>query len=190
MPRRVFVWLDPCLTGWMSLTRSAAAPARSRVAGCMSDWLDLADEVRRRLGPGVPLGSAERASFEGQLGGDLSRVMVHRSPLAGHLARVVDADALTADSHVLGDPSALDASTPHGLSLLGHELAHVVQRDVSEAGEAIAQRVEEDVAEAVAPDSGASAASRAVDTEALAERVYRRMLDELRRDRERGAWFS
>src|SRR5579859_7959074 len=93
----------------------------------------LVDELHRRLGPGVRLGAAERTAFEGRLGGDLSAAMVHRSPLAGHLARSLGAEALSAGDHVLGDDAALDASTPAGAALLGHELTHVLQRSADSA---------------------------------------------------------
>ena len=130
----------------------------------------------------MPLAAPVRTAFEGRLGGDLSGAMVHRSPLAGRLARSLGAEALTAGEHVLGDDDALDAETPAGAGLLGHELSHVVQRDTDAAGEALAQVVERVIEEQPA------APTRTVNTEELAERVYRRLLAELWRERERGAW--
>ena len=144
-------------------------------------WSGLVEDLRRRLGGGAGLGATDRARFEGHLGGDLSGVMVHRSPLAGHLARSLGASALTAGSHVLGDAAALDASTPSGAALLGHELTHVVQRSLDE-GEALS------VERAVASDGGAPAPS--IDKEALAERVYQRLMDQVRLERERAAWIG
>src|SRR2546426_5710149 len=87
-------------------------------------WGGLTDDLRRRLGPGTPLDPTSRAAFEGRLGGDLSGAMVHRSPLAGYLARSVGASALSAGEHVLGDATTLDESTPGGAAVLGHELSH------------------------------------------------------------------
>jgi hypothetical protein len=109
--------------------------------------------------------------------------MVHRSPLAGRLARSVGAEALTAGEHVLGDDEALDTETPEGAGLLGHELSHVVQRDSDGSGEALAQVVERVIGE----QPGASAPG-AANPEELAEKVYQRLLAELWRERDRGAW--
>jgi hypothetical protein len=151
-------------------------------------WGLLTEDVHRRLGPGVPLEPVARATFEGRLGGDLTGAMVHRSPLAGRLAHVLGAEALTTREHVLGDADALDAGTPGGAALLGHELAHVVQRDMTEAGEAAAQDVERAVAADGQPAPGGAAGQ--VDPEALADRVYRRMMDQLRLEMDRGALLS
>jgi hypothetical protein len=149
----------------------------------------LADELRRRIGHGVPLQPSERTTFEGRLGPNLSAAMVHRSPLAGHLARALDADAFSAESHILGSPAALDVSSVSGAALLGHELAHVVQREedpAAEASETTAQLIERDLeSEDAAPTERA-----APDPEVLAERVYRRMAEALRLERDRTAWIA
>jgi hypothetical protein len=145
-------------------------------------WSLLSDEVRRRLGPGAPLAAPVRTAFEGRLGGDLSGAMVHRSPLAGRLARSLGAAALTAGEHVLGDDEALDTETAEGAGLLGHELSHVVQRDSDGSGEAVAQVVERVIGEQPVAPMGAA------NPEELAEKVYQRLLAELWRERDRGAW--
>jgi hypothetical protein len=157
-------------------------------------WGLLAEDVRRRLGPGASLEPRTRSAFEGRLGGDLSSVMVHRSPLAGRLARSLGAEALSAGTHVLGGDE-LDASTPGGVAVLGHELTHVVQRDVADPGasEASAQLVERQLATdgtEGAAATGAASGGAGVDPDALADRVYERMMDQLRLDRERGAWIA
>jgi hypothetical protein len=165
-------------------------------AGSNSDaarqrWPLLVAELRRRLGPGAPLPSPTRARFEGQLGGDLSGAMVHRSPLAGLIARSVGAEAASADAHVIGDADALDDTSSGGAGLLGHELAHVVQRAQASTPDAefAAQVVEREIATsaAAAPVAGADAEVDAVE---LTERVYRRMVAQLWRERERGAWIN
>ena len=125
-------------------------------------------------------------AFEGRIGGDLSGAMVHYSPLAGRLARTLGAEALTAGEHVLGDDDGLDADTAEGAGLLGHELSHVVQRDTDGSGEAWAQVVERVIGE----QSAAPAPTvKGVNPEELAERVYRRLLAELAREGDRGAWI-
>jgi Domain of unknown function (DUF4157) len=145
-------------------------------------WSGLVEDLRRRLGSGAGLGATDRARFEGHLGGDLSGVIVHRSPLAGHLARSLGASALTAGSHVMGDEAALDASTPTGAALLGHELTHVVQRSIDDGAALTVER-------ALASD-GRAADGPAVDADALAERVYQRLMDQVRLERERAAWIG
>jgi Domain of unknown function (DUF4157) len=145
---------------------------------------DLGDEIRRRLGAGVALEPSVRERFEGRLGSDLSGVMVHRSPLAGHLARVFGAQALTTGEHVLGMDEDLDTGTPEGEALLGHELTHVVQRvDDEPAAQAMEQSL-------LSP-SGAELPGAAIDADMLAELVYQRLLRELQSERERaaGTWW-
>lgn len=147
-------------------------------------WSSLAEDIRRRLGPGTPLEAPARAAFGGVLGADLSGAMVHRSPLAGGLARAQAAEALSVGEHVLGDEASLATDTRAGTALLGHELAHVVQRDTDPAGEAAAQVIERDLSN---PGTERSAK---VDPDVVADRVYRKMMAELWRDRDRAAWLS
>jgi hypothetical protein len=149
-------------------------------------WSRLADDVRRRLGSGTPLEAPTRATFEGLLGADLSGTMVHRSPLAGGIARSLAAEALTVGDHVLGDDTSLTTDTRAGLALLGHELAHVVQRDPDPAGEVAAQVIERHLGDPVSTIE----TSTQVDPDVVADRVYQKMMAELWRDRDRAAWHS
>lgn len=149
-------------------------------------WSRLADDIRRRLGSGTPVEAPARATFEGLLGADLSGAMVHRSPLAGGIARSLAAEALSVGDHVLGDETALTTDTRAGAALLGHELAHVVQRDADPAGEAAAQVIERDLGNPVSTAAG----STKVDPDVVADQVYRKMMAELWRDRDRAAWDS
>jgi hypothetical protein len=153
-------------------------------------WGHLADELHRRLGPGASLGAGARAAFEGRLGGDLSAAMVHRSPLAGQLARGLGAEALSTGDHVLGGDDALDPTTLAGASLLGHELTHVLQRTTDASGELEAQVVERALTDEVHSAEAGSMAVAAVDPEVLAERVYQRLLDQVRLERDRAAWIA
>lgn len=150
-------------------------------------WSRLAEDIRRRLGSGAPLEAPARATFEGQLGADLSGAMVHRSPIAGFIARSLAAEALSAGDHVIGAETSLATDTRAGASLLGHELAHVVQRDADPAGEAAAQIIERQLD---GPAAEATERSAKVDPDVVADRVYRKMMAELRRDRDRTAWHS
>ncbi len=152
-------------------------------------WRNLADDLRQRLGPGTPLDPSHRAAFEGHLGGDLSGVMVHRSRLAGYLARSVGASALSTGGHVLGDPNMLDESTPGGAAVLGHELSHVLQREMDDAGAEQEAQIIERAISAEGQAASASSGTAGVDLDALTERVYQRMFDQLRRERDAGAWI-
>jgi uncharacterized protein DUF4157 len=168
-------------------------------------WEALADELRRRLGPGTPLPAPERARFESRLGADLGRAALHPTPLAGRLARGQGAEALTVGSHVLGAGADLDAQTPRGAALLGHELTHAVrapaslpvQRETAAAAtsaeETVAQRVEASLLASppsAAPEAPAGGGGGGVDAEALADRVYRRLMDQVLLEHERAAWMS
>jgi hypothetical protein len=165
-------------------------------------WEALADELRRRLGPGTPLPPTERTRFESQLGADLTRAALHPTPLAGRLARGLGAEAFSVGSHVLGAGADLDAGTPRGAALLGHELTHAVrapaatpvQRETPSAApdaeEGIAQAVEAALLHAAPPTGTVPAAGAGVDPEALTERVYRRLVDQVLLEHERAAWVS
>lgn len=152
-------------------------------------WTGLAADVRRRLGPGAPLDASARTAFEGRLGGDLSGAMVHRTMLAGYLARTLGATALSAGQHVLGDEATLDPSTPSGAAVLGHELTHVVHRDVDDAGEVEARLVEREVVMHDETAAG-SPAEASLDVDDLTERVYQRLLAQVRNEHDRAAWIG
>ena len=155
-------------------------------------WSALGAELRRRLGPGTGLEPHVRGRFAGRLGGDLSGAMVHRSPLAGCVARAFGAQAVTAGEHVVGAADDLDASTTAGAALLGHELSHVMQRDTSPEGEIAAQTIERELAadERAPRHGGQDSSGNGVNVDQLAERVYQRMVDELLREQDRGAWVA
>jgi hypothetical protein len=168
----------------------------------LARWHGLAADVRRRLGAGAGLES--RPAFEGVLGADLSHVLVHRTPFAGRIAAAAQAEAVTVGGRILGSAERLDAGTRRGSALLAHEAAHAVQAgratpgatgaagggvsaaavQRAEGGEAEAQAVEASILEAQSARRGRAA----VDPEAVAERVYQRLRDDLRLERERLAW--
>lgn len=194
-------------------------------------WEALAEELRRRLGAGTPLGPATRARYEAFLGAPLAHAHLHATRLAGLLAAGLGAEALTVGAHVLGHPARLDPATRRGAALLGHELVHVLRRGrphptsspepvvgdtpplatgvrttpgaspmVQRAAEpvapgpapayeeAAAQAVEaEELHERVAP---AARGAPSVDVEELAERVYRRIVDDVLLARERANWLA
>jgi hypothetical protein len=107
--------------------------------------------------------------------------MVHRSAFAGRLARTLGARAFTVQQHVVGGADDLNSTNPQSEALLAHELTHVVQRQDDEpTAEAVEQAVR-------AESTSSQAPSPTVDPERLSERVYERLLRELRLDRDRAA---
>jgi hypothetical protein len=202
-------------------------------------WSALAEEVRRRLGSGAALQPSTRRRFEGQLGGDLGGVLVHRGPFAGYLAYEAGASAATVEGHVFGAGDALDDATPEGTALLGHEVVHAFADgggdnadalgggfdresfpDPSSSGGTVIQRAPANLAEPAAEtdrqkeerwarsmenslgplldsievqneaerEARQRRARPPVDVTAVADRVYRRLVDDIRLGRERGAW--
>jgi hypothetical protein len=100
------------------------ADAAAWAAAKMERWAALAEEVRRRLGAGVPLEAVPRAFYAVRLGRDVSGAALHRGPFAEALAESLGAAALAVPGHVAGGAAALDPTTPAGTALLGHELEH------------------------------------------------------------------
>lgn len=74
--------------------------------------------------PGMPLPPELRARAEGLFGEDLSDVRVFISPSAPRMGAI----AFTSGSEIHVAPGSYDPTTPEGVQLLGHELAHVVQQ--------------------------------------------------------------
>jgi hypothetical protein len=178
----------------------------------MARWEALADELHRRLGPGTPLVAEQRHRIEEHLGYDLSAALMHTGSLAGQLASAAGAHAVSTGGHVLGDASRLDGDSVRGQALLGHELTHAirglggvprhsgampggmqVQLSPAESSQVSASNNEEQLAQTVeahliqrAPAATSSPAT-AVDLDRLTERVYQRVVDQLRDERERAA---
>jgi hypothetical protein len=174
-------------------------------------WEGLADELKRRLGPGTRLEPTERNVFETALGHDVSGVVLHRTGLARELAAAHAADALSADRHILGAAERLDPTSVRGRALIGHELTHVVRGGLAQpttaAASPIIQRALADPAQAGAAEEpmarvveaqllgrqqqqpGTDGGRRPVDLEAVVEGVYRRLVEELRVEQERAPWL-
>lgn len=78
--------------------------------------------------PGRPLDAGARALMEPRLGHDLRHVRIHRGAAAAESARSLSAASYTVGRHiVLADRIPSLGSRP-GVTLLAHELAHVVQQ--------------------------------------------------------------
>ena len=143
------------------------------------------------------------------IGRSLSDVRVHDTSQAGDLAARLGARAFTAGRHVYVQPARVHPLTPEGVALLAHEMTHAVEQTgaapvaplplSAPAGRpAPVQRVPESGGEAraVAVEAAALQAQQAPasrrapappDPEEVAERVYRRLVQELLNDRERCA---
>ena len=109
-----------------TLRRRAAGSAGPAVAP------SIVHEVLRS--PGQPLDAATRAFFEPRFGHDFGKVRIHTDAQAAESARSVNALAYTVGRNMVFESGKYQPETPQGISLLAHELTHVVQQ-----GEGIAQ---------------------------------------------------
>jgi hypothetical protein len=83
---------------------------------------------RDRLGGGAPLEPQTRLGMERQLGANLTNVRIHADRSSGRLADAAGAAAYAHGLDIVFAPGRYAPSTPRGLRLLAHELAHVVQQ--------------------------------------------------------------
>jgi hypothetical protein len=81
------------------------------------------------LGAGQPLDSRTRAEFEPRFSRDLSRVRVHTDTRTAEAAGMINARAYTLGSNIGFARGEYQPDTPHGRTLIAHELAHVLQQD-------------------------------------------------------------
>ncbi|MCH9679836.1 MAG: DUF4157 domain-containing protein, partial [Deltaproteobacteria bacterium] len=120
----------------------------------------------RAMGPGRPLEPRLCAAMEALFETDLSRVTVHEGPTT----RTMGALAVTRGDQIHFEAGTYDPTTPEGIQLLGHELAHVVQQRQGRVEnpyrrgiaivqdpvlEAEADRASRAVAKAIVPSHGA-----------------------------------
>jgi Domain of unknown function (DUF4157) len=104
---------------------------RKEQSGSAGGKTSVADDFVSGLGPGQPLDAATRAFFEPRFGHDFSAVRIHTDACAAESARAVDARAFTLGSNIVFGRSEHHPSSPTGMRLLSHELAHVVQQSAS-----------------------------------------------------------
>lgn len=78
--------------------------------------------------PGQPLDGSVRAELEPRFGHDFSRVRVHTDARAAESAGALHARAFTFGQDVVFGPGRYQPGSFAGRSLIGHELAHVVQQ--------------------------------------------------------------
>ncbi len=83
--------------------------------------------------PGRPLENGTLRFMESRLGHDFSRVRVHTDGKAAESASALGARAFTAGESVVFGSGQYQPETPHGMRLLAHELAHVIQQGTGTA---------------------------------------------------------
>ncbi len=86
------------------------------------------------LDAGRALAPATRQFFEHRFGADLADVRVHTGPPAAANAQRLRAEAYTVGRHIVFAGGRYQPSTPRGIDLLAHEIAHTVQQRGAPAG--------------------------------------------------------
>ncbi|WP_367133694.1 MULTISPECIES: eCIS core domain-containing protein [Streptomyces] len=110
--------VGPTAAGPPGFTRSSGNAARTAIA-------------RVLVAPGQALEPATRKAMESHHGHDFSRVRVHTDAHADASARLIGAAAYTAGRHVVFAAGHYRPATPRGRALIAHELAHVIQQELS-----------------------------------------------------------
>ena len=85
---------------------------------------------------GQPLDSATRGFMEPRVGHDFSRVRVHTGAAAEQSALEVNAHAYTVGHNIVFGAGRFAPGAQDGRRLIAHELTHVVQQSISDAGTA------------------------------------------------------
>ena len=86
------------------------------------------------LSGGSPLDAQSLAFFEPRFGADFGQVRLHTDASAAQMAKSLNAKAFTLGNDIAFGANQYSAHTPAGRSLLGHELAHVVQQQGAQQG--------------------------------------------------------
>lgn len=89
---------------------------------------DVTAQIAAQRGRGTPIEPALRGELSAALGDSFSDVRVHTDPLAGALARSVQARAFTTGSDIYFGGGEYAPSSASGKNLLVHELRHVQQQ--------------------------------------------------------------
>ncbi len=88
----------------------------------------VSSQIAAQRGRGTGLAPAVREQMAGALGDSFADVRVHTDPLAGALARSVQARAFTTGQDIFFASGEYSPASPAGRELLAHELTHVVQQ--------------------------------------------------------------
>lgn len=95
---------------------------------------EAAERVARE--PGRPLEPGTRAEMEGPFAHDFGNVRIHADGASAEASRDMGALAYSLGPHLVFGAGQFEPQTPHGKRLLAHELAHVVQQDTPDQGDA------------------------------------------------------
>jgi len=117
------------VAGWSFTTvPPSPPPARRRPARARPKTSGV-DAAERVLGAGGrPLDARTRRLMEAGFGQSFADVRIHTGDVAASSAAALDAHAYTSGRDVVFGPGRYESSTPAGLRLLAHELAHVIQQ--------------------------------------------------------------
>jgi Domain of unknown function (DUF4157) len=121
------------------------------------------DSIENQRGQGRPLEPQTRQRFEQAYGQPLDDVRIHTGPAAHATAQSLNAIAFASGSDLFFTQNTYEPASPPGLSLIGHELAHVIQQQYGVPGDADELRPPEDRYERQADQF----AARALDTSLL-----------------------
>jgi len=142
--------------------RAAAAPRIGLEGGPVDD--DLQSRIGSKVGGGSALPENVRSTAEAAMGSSFADVRVHRDPESDSLNRAMTAKAFTTGSDIF----LREDQNPGDMSLMAHELTHVVQQrggaggvgrklTVGAAGDASEQEADR-VAQAIVSGQGQRAA--------------------------------
>lgn len=89
----------------------------------------IATRIERQRGGGSPLAARDRTAMESAFGGvDFGGVRIHSGSESSRLNAALGAEAFTIGQDVFFGGPVPDARSPHGQSLLAHELTHTLQQ--------------------------------------------------------------
>jgi len=103
------------------------APERALLARLAGD--DLEGIATELVAERKELDATQQARLAGFFGEEFKDVMIFAGPMAGALARSLEAEAITHGRMIFFDPAHFRPDSPRGEALLAHELSHTRQAD-------------------------------------------------------------
>lgn len=117
------------VTGTGGQTLSPPRISRMTAGGTAQGGAGAPPAVHEALGAaGSAIDAPTLTLMSARFGRDLGAVRVHTGPQAAESARQIDALAYTYRNHIVFGAGQYEPSSPRGMRLLAHELAHVVQQ--------------------------------------------------------------
>src|SRR5205823_10718590 len=93
------------------------------------------DSIESQRGQGQPLEADTRQRFEQAYGQPLDDVRIHTGPAAHATAQSLNAIAFASGTDLFFTQNTYEPGSPQGLSLIGHELAHIIQQQYGVPGD-------------------------------------------------------